>query len=175
MAIPQYLSLNIFTYNHTKAMTFSRNLVLTFILLFVLFVNLLFALPHKNELLVILHNPFLSQEDRFRLKVGSPAFEYLRFLKENTPSDAVISLPPDQPEYRLYGNYLYMNYFLYPRKLIPSYDSNSTPSASATHALVIMGVNRQTNQDCCLWPVDTDTKNTNYLQTTPILGVVKLK
>ena len=52
-----------------------------------------------------------------REKYGS-YYDFMLFVKENTPENAVILVPPMQPPWAGSGNYVFSNYFLYPRKLI---------------------------------------------------------
>lgn len=50
---------------------------------------------------------------------------FAKFVKENTPEDAVIYLPDQMAPWQRGGNPFYMRYFLYPRKLVAGYYSLS--------------------------------------------------
>ena len=133
-------------------------------------INLWFGMPPRHEFQVILHNPFLSQDMRLRLKMGSPLYEYVKFLQSNLPKNTTIALPPYSATWHPYGDQLYMNYFLYPRKTIATQDIGTAPSLQADYALVV-----RSSKDV-LWPADKKMLSTaTYIQTQPELGFVKLK
>lgn len=141
----------------------NRSVLLVTLLLSITLINLFYALPPKNEFQVILHNPTLDFQHRLRLKLGSPFYEYTRFLTSHVPSSSSIALPPDNPTWDLYGNVLYMQYFLYPR-VITSIDK-------ADYSLVI-----RNKTDNTLWPSEKlSSSSVTYLQTNPELGINKLK
>jgi hypothetical protein len=60
---------------------------------------------------------FLPYEAKMWLKMGF-LYDYANFIKKNTPSDAVILIPPQGFPWSMTGNALYFRYFLYPRQLI---------------------------------------------------------
>lgn len=123
----------------------------------------------------MLHNPFLSYEMRLRLKLGSPFYEYIKYLQKNIPVDAIVQLPPQLPAWDNYGSGTYMNYFLYPRKLIWTQLVKDKISPNATYALVIRGHTTPDSVNAPIWPENYSTNSANLLQTNPELGFIKLK
>ena len=107
------------------------------VLILAIGLNLIYALPPKDELLVMLHQPLLPYQQRLRLKLGSPFYEYLQFLYREIPPTASVAIPPETQEWGMYGNFLYMQSWLYPRPVTT--DQNladyslviRTPSAAA--------------------------------------------
>lgn len=139
-----------------------------FIFVIGIFFNIHTSLPPKNELLVMVHNPFLSYDLRERLKMGSPFYEYIQFIKKEIPEDATIILPPQNSGWGMYGNFFYMQHYLYPRTLIGGYGGVGDLD-SADYALLVEGDS--------LWPDENrlSSLEIDYLQMEPQLGVVKLR
>jgi len=140
-----------------------------FTLFLILIFNFYYSLPPKEEIQVMIHNPFLSYPLRERLKMGSPFYEYLKFVKKNTPKDATIILPPQESSWDLYGNFFYMQYYLYPRTLLAS-SGQETVLENADYALLVEGKDE-------IWPSSLILKGLNiqYLQASPKLGIIKIK
>lgn len=97
-----------------------RKFPVTAILIWVLILN--FSEMGKNvfrDLVFILENPRASYDKKMEEKVGKQFYNYVRFIKNNTPDDAKILIPPF-PAYPWpqTGNIPYMTYFLYPRVLL---------------------------------------------------------
>lgn len=66
----------------------------------------------------ILKNPFASYEER--QQIISPHYAFFAFIRDHTPPDAVIAIPPQQPPWLTSGNEGYVRYYLYPRKEVNS-------------------------------------------------------
>ncbi len=124
-----------------------------FVLILAVFLNLFYALPSKDEFQVIFHNPLLSYQSRLRLKLGSPFYEYIIFLKANIPENSTVAIPPETEEWGMYGNFLYMQNWLFPRSL-------TTDLSKADYAIVVD-----------YWPKDANA--INYLPSEN-LGFTKL-
>lgn len=89
------------------------------------------------EISVMKNFPRRSYDEKMREKYGS-YYDFMLFVKENTPSDAVILVPPMRPPWAGSGNYIFSNYFLYPRKLIGSeIDKPPQDFKKFTHVLVV--------------------------------------
>lgn len=73
----------------------------------------------NKNLPFMLNNPQATYEEKMGEKIGNDFVNYTKFIKENTPENATILLPPF-PAYPWpqTGNIPYMRYFLYPRKLL---------------------------------------------------------
>ena len=59
-----------------------------------------------------------SYDDKMRFSVGTEFYDYTLFIKENTPEDAVILIPPQAYPWPQTGNAGYIRYFVFPRKVI---------------------------------------------------------
>lgn len=138
-------------------------------LFFILIFNLYYALPPKEEIQVMVHNPNLPYPLRERLKMGSPFYEYIQFIKTNIPEGATVILPPQESDWGLYGNFFYMQYYLYPRQLVGSSYFKGNPK-NADYALVV-------KDKAGIWPPRSLIKGIDikYLQTNPELGIINLK
>lgn len=149
-------------------MNIKKQTIVIFLVITAILFNIYRSLPPKNELLVMVHNPFLSYNLRERLKMGSPFYEYIQFIKERTPPDTTIILPPQDSDWGMYGNFFYMQHYLYPRTLIGGYGGTGDLNL-ADYALLVEGDS--------LWPSQDRLSGLeiNYLQTEPQLGIVKLK
>ena len=89
------------------------------------------------DISVIKNFPKISYDEKMHAKYV-PYYDYMLFVKNNTPENSVILIPPIQPPWAGSGNYLFSNYFLYPRKLI-SGDINNPPSdfSQFTYVLIV--------------------------------------
>jgi len=58
-----------------------------------------------------------DRETRLRKKFGF-LYDYAQFIKENTPDNSTILIPPQDYPWPMTGNVLYFRYFLYPRQLL---------------------------------------------------------
>lgn len=76
------------------------------------------TLSSYKNLQFIVRNPKATYDQKMQEKVGKQFYDYVLFIKNNTPEDSSILLPPF-PAYPWpqTGNIPYMTYFLYPRKL----------------------------------------------------------
>lgn len=57
-------------------------------------------------------------ELRLRQRIGPEAYDYYKFVRDNTPTDARILIPPQGLPWPRIGNAAYSRYFLYPRYLV---------------------------------------------------------
>jgi len=78
----------------------------------------------------ISHNPFLSYEEKMRVKWGD-YYDFMIYVRDRTSPDAVILIPP-QSTYPRTGNAGLDSYFLHPRKLV-----GLDQVADATHVLIV--------------------------------------
>lgn len=81
-------------------------------------------------------------EAKKTMKVG--VYTLLKYVNENTPKDAVITLPPpDSLANEGKWNFIYdpewVEYFLYPRLCVASHDTTSPLKKKASYALIVNG------------------------------------
>ena len=88
--------------------------------------------------------PELSMEDKRLFKIQN--YWYIKFLRDHTPQDAVIILPPHTAidtteEYKLLNNSEYVEYFIFPRLCISEDEKNAKPELykRATHVAILNG------------------------------------
>lgn len=68
-----------------------------------------------------------SREDKLAVKMGqkySYFYSYISLVKELTPANASILLPPQENPWQFEGNQRLVRYFLYPRTLYSAHESN---------------------------------------------------
>jgi len=82
-----------------------------------------------REIIFMINNPRATYDQKMELKVGKQFYNYVLFVKNNTPEDSTILIPPFPTwPWAQTGNIPYMTYFLYPRTLLngkeytPGYD-----------------------------------------------------
>ncbi len=150
--------------------------IVLFILAISLVINFYFLISDKEELKFIINNSRLPYDQRLKSKLGSPLFDFIQYAQNNLPPDAVIALPPSGPAWPNTSSGLYMNYFLYPRKLVRPESVNHPPPASATHVFLIWGEVSGLEQDQYLWPrKDYPPSQVTLIQEKPPWGIINLQ
>lgn len=129
-----------------------------------------------KELRNIKFNLHKSFDEKMRLKFGK-FYDYMVFVKENTPENANIGIPPQKVPWLTTGNGAYVYYFLYPR--IPSnspIDSLSN-NPEMTHVLLVNGDSLEDKDS--VWPkFNLPVKNITYYPSKNYLngwGIIELK
>lgn len=92
-----------------------------------------------RDLKFVKENPSLTYEQKMGEKLGENFYFYTLFVKENTPPDAVILIPPQTHPWLKTGNIAYMRYFLYPRKLLNGLEEKDLENKDLTHVLLVSG------------------------------------
>ena len=69
------------------------------------------------ELAFVRDNLHLSYDEKMQIKWGD-YYEYMVFVRENTPAGATIIIPPQGDQWPTTGNSGLDSYFLYPRRLV---------------------------------------------------------
>lgn len=98
------------------------NKILILILLSYIFLNNLAettAIISKDFTFITKHAN-ATYDEKMREKVTEEFYNYVQFVKNYTPDDATILIPPQNFPWPQTGNIPYMRYFLYPRKLTNS-------------------------------------------------------
>lgn len=65
-----------------------------------------------------LENLRLGYDQKMEMIIGKITFNYIGFIKENTPENSTILVPPMAYPWPQIGNIAYIRYFLYPREFI---------------------------------------------------------
>lgn len=142
-----------------KPIVFRRNLLTAFF--FSVLLLLLYLVPGYNRVIIgakmsdseidgyekrTLNNnlPKLTAEDKRYFKIGN--YWYLKYLRENTPQNAVILLPPrsvvDTSEtMKNMSNPDWVEYFIYPRLCVSEDEKTAKKSLydQATHVAIVHG------------------------------------
>lgn len=136
---------------------FSR-MILTFFAIYTLFVNLGKTVNKAvYENLYILTHFKGSYDDKMRYQWGN-FYDYMVFVKENTPTDSTIVIPPKIPPWwNRSGDFRLVKAFLYPRKLV-QYDKEEIPDIESlpkgTYILIAWGEWRCDIEGMCRgWPI----------------------
>ena len=145
----------------TDTQVLRRNLLLTFVLMIIL-IALYATIPGYNFAVkdVAIHNkelmdhietrrlnanlPELTLQQKRLFKIES--YWYIDYVRENTPTNAVILLPPksaipDTSEFNQVNNSEWMEYFLFPRLCISEDEKDKKPElyGKVTHVAIVRG------------------------------------
>ncbi len=60
----------------------------------------------------------LSQEEKMRIKVGGWVIDFTTFVKNHSPENSVIMIPPSTDPWSITGHREMMSYYLYPRRVV---------------------------------------------------------
>ena len=112
-----------FIKSRSKSQLFSTEKIYAILFLFSSFLVLANNLSGTSKLLLknslyIIANPFTTYAEKMRYLVGGKFYDYTQFVKDNTPENATILIPPQGYPWPQTGNRFYLRYFLYPRTLI---------------------------------------------------------
>lgn len=104
-----------------------------------------------KELRVVKNFLFLSRGEKMRLRFGK-FYDYMQFVKKNTPENAVIAAPPQINPWPKTGNDSYDYYFLFPRIIISSVSKDKLPdNKNLTHVFLVKG-DGQEEDPSTIWP-----------------------
>ena len=145
----------------TDSQVLRRNLVITFVLMFVLLLMYVtipgyyfaikeVAIGNKQRIDQIetrrlnFNLPELRQEDKLLFRIED--YWYIQFMNTHTPDTAIILLPPlsavdTTPEFNSLNDPEYMEYFLYPRLCVSEDQKQSKKDLydRATHVAIVNG------------------------------------
>lgn len=94
--------------------------IIIFGVMWIVISNLLsIVIIFSRQVAFIVRHPNASYDEKMEEKVGKFFYDYTLFVKENTPENSIILIPPF-PAYPWIqtGNAAYLRYFLYPRTLL---------------------------------------------------------
>lgn len=129
--------------------------IIYFFVIYTLVVNLGVTLKNSfvGDIYVALHLKD-TYDQKMRMQWGT-YYNYMVFVKQNTPEDATIIVPPQILPWVRTGNVALDRYFLYPRKLI-QYSTEQIPDVASltkgTYILVSWGDWECDFGKCKLWP-----------------------
>lgn len=127
------------------------------------------------DLTFVFFNLNLTDGEKMRLKWGKH-YDYFAFVRENTPEDSTIAIPPNvSPWYKTGGGAL-VYYFLYPRKTPSSPIDKLIDDPEVKYVLMVRGDNCE--DDWTEWPnFDLNIKNVIYPNSSYISnnwGIIEL-
>ena len=80
-----------------------------------------------------------SYDEKMRARWGD-FYDYMVFIQDNTPEDAVIYHPPQIKPWEFEGNQALIRYFLFPRTLVSgSIDLDEYDGPQITHIMIVWG------------------------------------
>jgi len=121
----------------------------------------------------ITRNINLSYDKKMEMKIGKVPYDYAMFIKNNTPANATILIPPQAYPWDKTSNVAYLRYFLYPRNLInggekePNVDINSVDYVLIDYGETNISQYGYTN----VWP-KFDVKGEYIIYWDPISGKI---
>jgi len=111
-----------------------KKLSLIFLLVLLGF-NLYTIYPQiRREMSLIKRNLWAGYDWKMGEKLGNNFYQYTKFLLKEIPENASVMIPPTRFPWPQTGNKYYLNYFLYPRKLL-DWDKNNLKKADYILAL----------------------------------------
>ncbi|MEM4326289.1 MAG: hypothetical protein QXU40_03230, partial [Candidatus Pacearchaeota archaeon] len=104
----------------------SANFVDFFVMLIIVILIVLYSYQNSMVAIIgalrgtafILQHIKMSDQEKMRYTWGSLFYDYMNFIKNNTPEDATIVIPPQEGPWLSTGNAGLVRYFLYPRFVI---------------------------------------------------------
>lgn len=96
--------------------------------------------------------PGLSYDEKMRHKIGKDFYNYTLFLRKYLPQDATVLIPPMAFPWAQTGNIYYLNYFLYPRKLVYGGEETIAENKNITYALMLWGESGPSQEYKQGWP-----------------------
>jgi hypothetical protein len=172
-----------------------KNIAIFLILPIVFMVNFVNVLDSAigSDIFVLTHLDY-SYNDKMRESWGL-YYDYIKFVKENTPENASILVPPQQTPWLSTGNVGLDRYFLYPRILVNGGVDASDGLGKYDYVLLVWGEWNGADKNSYGWPrekIKTDKiiyfdpatkavreKNENFdpmlLPTSGAWGIIKLR
>lgn len=98
-----------------------------------------------------LQNPSASYDIKMRTHVG-PFYDFVKFVKENTPPNAVILHPVQQSRWPEVSNEGYTRYFIFPRELVSEGDEEKKENVTYIFIIGRKSVDGKSNSD--QWPTE---------------------
>lgn len=98
---------------------FHSDKIISVLVTTILIINIIKIVPGLGRnLLPVISNPFASSKEKMEMSFGKQFYDYVDFVKANTPENSRILIPPQGFPWPQTGNAAYMRYFLYPRTLM---------------------------------------------------------
>jgi len=92
-----------------------------------------------NEIEWIRRVPFAPYEEKLKYRTCPEFYDFIKFIQRNTSEDAVIMIPPQGSAWPFSGHIEYVQYFLYPRRLIKDDRERILTESSITHIFINWG------------------------------------
>lgn len=120
---------------------------------------------------------YLNYDQKMRFKIGK-FYDYTKFVKANTPEDAVIAIPPMSDVWWKTGNGAYIYYFIYPRHPFYAEVDKLPDNPDITYVLLVKGDTLDSDERA-KWPkFKVPTKRIIYYPDQKYLpgwGIIELK
>jgi hypothetical protein len=129
------------------------NFIFVIILALLLSDNLIIILPRIfNRTFFILSHLNFTYDQKMVAKWGD-FYNYMVFVRENTPESAFIMHPPQKAPWLNVGNGGLIRYFLYPRHLVQNHDDEySKIDEIADYVMIAWGYCSCDGENCHGWP-----------------------
>jgi len=140
-------------------LTYLKRIVVLALVFWVLIFNVRFASSEifKNFFFILRH-PFASYDEKMKGAWGD-VYNYMLFIKQNTPDNAVIANPPPIKPWNNEGSGPLVTAFLYPRIFVQDENDENKIDLKADYALIAWGWFRCSesdvgpdDEDCHGWP-----------------------
>lgn len=131
-------------------------IIIYFLLFYTLVVNfgITFKNALENDIYVFLH--LSNNYDQKMFHQWGNYYNYMKFVKDNTPENATIIIPPQTNPWLSSGNILLDRYFLFPRNLVQTGLVIDDPDKLFKGAYVMIYKGEWCNsRDCEIWPTQT--------------------
>ncbi len=103
-------------------------------------------------------------------------YDYMLFVKENTPENSTIIVPPQESPWFMTGNIGLVRYFLYPRNFIQGTYDKPLDIDSADYVMLAWGEWKENDMSRYGWPkVKVDAEETILLNGDKNWGILKIK
>lgn len=155
----------------------SLNLVTVFVVAF-LFLDNFAITSHQvvsTDLFILLH-PRATYEQKMQNYWGF-FYEYVGFVKANSPKNSTILIPPQEPPWQETGHGALVRYFLHPRKIVQGTYNGKIDTKTVDYVMLAWGELPGLSSDKYGWPkVPIAIEKVVYLDTNSRLwGLIKVK
>jgi hypothetical protein len=144
------------------------------IYIFTVNLNLSFNQAIYSDLYIAFH-PKATYDQKMHDYWGF-VYDYITFVKNNTPENSTIMIPPQEAPWFTTGNEAIVQYFLYPRNLVQGTLDKSLDIKSVDYVLLAWGEWTDSDASKYGWPkVKINTEKVIYFNGDKKWGIIKVK